>query len=196
MYVEKEPGQYTLTQNEVGGRFALVAFRTGVIIQDSADVAQAQALQAKLSVQQAKTGEFVQPNQWDLEQTLALRAAYNQERNEKGVKSESLFGRPGDITPQQNNMGVAVGIGGLPKEGAVCLFYALTPTAPQTLTLRDVPNGDNAFWSMTVYDKNGFLSGNSFNLNSAFAKTNAAGDVVINLEGDSNHDNHLEIYPG
>ena len=63
MYVEKEPGQYTLTQNEVGGRFALVAFRTGVIIQDSADVAQAQALQAKLSVQQAKTGEFVQPNQ-------------------------------------------------------------------------------------------------------------------------------------
>ena len=67
MYVEKEPGQYTLTQNEVGGRFALVAFRTGVIIQDSADVAQAQAqaqaqaLQAKLSVQQAKTGEFFNP---------------------------------------------------------------------------------------------------------------------------------------
>ena len=196
VYVEKDPGDYTLTQDEVGSRYALVAFRTGVNIQDPDDVAQAQALQAKLSVTQAKTGEFVQPNQWDLEQMLALRAAYNEERNEKGVKSESLFGRPGEITPEQNNMGVAVGIGGLPKEGAVYLFYTPTSTEPQTLTLRDVPNGDNAFWSLTVYDKDGFPSGSSFNLNSAFAKTNTGGDVLINLGGDSKQDNYLEIYPG
>ena len=196
VYVEKEPGDYTLTEDAVGSRYALVAFRTGVNIQDPDDVAKAQALQARLSVKQAKTGEFVQPNQWNLEQMLALRAAYNQERNEKGVKSEDLFGRKGEITPEQNNMGVAVGIGGLPKEGAVYLFYTPTSTDPQTLTLRDVPNGDNAFWSLTVYDKDGFPSGTSFNLNSAFAKTNAAGDVVINLGGDSKQDNYLEIYPG
>ena len=110
VYVEKDPGDYTLTEDEVGSRYALVAFRTGVNIQDPDDVAQAQALQAKLSVTQAKTGEYVQPNQWDLEQMMALRAAYNEERNEKGVKSESLFGRPGEVTPEQNNMGVAVGI--------------------------------------------------------------------------------------
>ena len=196
VYVEKEPGEYTLTQDEVGSRIALVAFRTGVNIQDPDDVAQAQALQAKLSVKQAKTGEFVQPNQWDLEQMLALRAAYNQERNDKGVKSESLFGRPGEITPEQNNMGVAVGIGGLPKEGAVYLFYTPTSTDPQTLTLQDVPNGDNAFWSLTVYDKDGFPSGDAFNLNSAFAKKNANGDVVINLGGNSDQENYLETYPG
>ena len=79
-------------------------------IQDPEDVAQAQALQAKLSVKQDQAGEFVQPNQWDLDQMLALRAAYNKERNKKSVKAESLFGRPGEITPEQNNMGVAVGI--------------------------------------------------------------------------------------
>jgi len=196
VYVEKEPGDYTLTQDEVGTRIALVAFRTGVNIQDPDDVAQAQALQAKLSVKQANTGEFVQPNQWDLEQMLALRAAYNQERNDKGVKSESLFGRPGEITPEQNNMGVAVGIGGLPKEAAVYLFYTPTSTDSQTLTLRDVPNGDNAFWSLTVYDKDGFPSGDHFNLNSAFAKTNPDGDVMINLGGNSDQENYLEIYPG
>ena len=180
----------------MGCRFALVAFRTGVNILDPEDVAQAQALQAKLSVKQVQTGEFVQPNRWNLEQMLALRAAYNEERNEKGVKSESLFGRPGEITPEQNNMGVAVGIGGLPKEGAVYLFYTPNSTEPQSLTLQDVPNGDNAFWSLTVYDKDGFPTGSSFNLNSAFAKTNAAGDVVINLGGDDTQDNYLEIYPG
>ena len=51
----------------MGSRYALVAFRTGVNIQDPEDVAQAQALQAKLSVKQANTGEYVQPNQWNLE---------------------------------------------------------------------------------------------------------------------------------
>ena len=196
VYVEKDPGDYTLTEDEVGSRYALVAFRTGVNIQDPEDVAQAQALQAKLSVSQAKTGEYIQPNKWDLEQMMALRAAYNEERNEKGVKSEDLFGRKGEITPEQNNMGVAVGIGGLPKEGAVYLFYTPTSSDPQSLTLKDVPNGDNAFWSLTVYDKDGFPSGDLFNLNSAFAKTNEAGDVVINLGGDTDQENYLGIYPG
>ena len=49
--------------------------------------------------------------------------------------------------------------------------------------MRDVPNGDNAFWSLTVYDKDGSPRGSSFNLNSAFAKANAAGDVVITWVG-------------
>ena len=196
VYVEKDPGDYTLTEDEVGSRYALVAFRTGVNIQDPEDVAQAQALQAKLSVSQAKTGEYIQPNKWDLEQMMALRAAYNEERNEKGVKSEELFGRKGEVTPEQNNMGVAVGIGGLPKEGAVYLFYTPSSSEPQMLTLKDVPNGDNAFWSLTVYDKDGFPVGENFNVNSAFAKTNESGDVVLNLGGDSKQDNYLEIYPG
>lgn len=196
VYVNKKPGTYTLTQDEVGSRYALVAFRTGVNIQDPDDVAKAQALQAKLSVKQAQTGEFVQANRWNLEQMLALRATYNQERNEKGVKSESLFGRPGEITPEQNNMGVAVGIGGLPKEGAVYLFYTPTSTEPQTLTLKDVPNGDNAFWSLTVYDKDGFPAGDHYNINSAFAKPNKNGEVVLSFGTDKSEPNFLQIYPG
>jgi hypothetical protein len=196
VYVEKEPGDYTLTEDEVGSRYALVAFRTGVNIQDPEDVAQAQDLQAKLSVTQANTGEYVQPNQWDLEQMMAIRAAYNEERDEKGVKSESLYGRPGEVTPEQNNMGVAVGIGGLPKEGAVYLFYTPSSSEPQTLTLKDVPNGDNAFWSLTVYDKDGFPVGENFNVNSAFAKADAQGEVTLHFGGDKTQANYLEIYPG
>ena len=195
-FVYKEPGDYELTKQTVGSRFALVVFRTGVNIQDSADVAEAQALQTKLSVRQEEKGEYIQPTQWNKEQMLAIRDEYNKERNEKGVKSEDLFGRKGEITPEQNNMGVAVGIGGLPKEGAVYLFYTPTSSDPQSLMLKDVPNGDNAFWSLTVYDKDGFPSGDFFNLNSAFAKTNEAGDVVINLGGDTDQENYLGIYPG
>ena len=195
-YVNKNPGDYTLTQDLVGSRYALVAFRTGVNIQDPADVAKAQALQAKLSVRQVDTGEMALAHPWNQEQMLALRAEYNQERNEKGIKSEDLYGRKGEISPEQNNMGVAVGIGGIPKEGAVYLFYTPSSTEPQTLTLKDVPNGDNAFWSLTVYDKDGFVVGEDFNINSAFAKANPQGEVTLNFGGDQTKPNYLEIYPG
>lgn len=195
-YVNKNPGAYTLTQDDVGSRYAMVAFRTGVNIQDPADVAKAQALQAKLSVQQADSGEMALAHPWNQDQMLALRADYNNERNEKGVKSEDLFGRKGEITPEQNNMGVAVGIGGLPKEGAVYLFYTPSSSEPQSLILKDVPNGDNAFWSLTVYDKDGFPVGRNFNVNSAFAKANAQGEVTLNFGGDKTQPNYLEIYPG
>ena len=60
------------------------------------------------------------------------------------VESESLFGRPGEITPEQNNMGVAVGIGGLPKEAAVYLFYTHFHRFPDAHP-EGCPNGDNAF---------------------------------------------------
>ena len=195
-YVNKNPGAYTLTQDDVGSRYALVAFRTGVNIQDPADVVKAQALQTKLSVKQADSGEMALAHPWNQEQMLSLRADYNNERNQKGVKSEDLFGRKGEITPEQNNMGVAVGIGGLPKEGAVYLFYTPSSPEPQTLILKDVPNGDNAFWSLTVYDKDGFPVGEHFNVNSAFAKANAQGEVTLNFGGDKTQPNYLEIYPG
>ena len=76
-----------------------MAFRTGVNIQDPEDVAQAQALRAKIVCPQFKTGEFVQPNQWDLEQMMALRAHLQRKSEMRKVKSESLFGRRGEVTP-------------------------------------------------------------------------------------------------
>jgi len=128
----------------------------------------------------------------DVGSTGCLQPGAQRKRGEVRVV---VWSSRGDHTRTKQH-GCGCGIGGLPKEGAVDLFYLPSSDQPQTLTLKDVPNGDNAFWSLTVYDKDGFPSGTSFNLNSAFAKTNAVGDVVINLGGDSKQDNYLEIYPG
>ena len=49
---------------------------------------------------------------------------------------------------------------------------------------------------MTVYDKDGFSTGEKYNINSAFAKQNEQGEYVIHLGGDKNQDNYLDIYPG
>ena len=64
--VYKNPGDYQLTKDNVGSRYALVAFRTGVNMSDPEEFSQ------------ASPGAFVQPNRWNQEEMLALRAAYNQ----------------------------------------------------------------------------------------------------------------------
>ena len=69
-------------------------------------------------------------------------------------------------------------------------------TEPHTLTLKDVPSDPRAFWSVTVYDQKGFATGESYNINSAFAKKNGNGEYVIHLGGDKSQDNYLDIYPG
>ena len=69
-------------------------------------------------------------------------------------------------------------------------------TDPQTLTLKDVPSDPRAFWSVTVYDKQGFSVGEKYNVNSAFAKENEKGEYVIHFGGDKSQDNYLDIYPG
>ena len=95
------------------------------------------------------------------------------------------------------NFGVGVGWGGLTKKGAVYpIPNSVDSTDPQTLTLKDVPSDPRAFWSVTVYDKQGFSVGEKYNVNSAFAKENEKGEYVIHFGGDKSKDNYLDIYPG
>ena len=55
---------------------------------------------------------------------------------------------------------------------------------------------DNAFWSITVYDKDGYPQGEHFSLNSTFATENDQGEVVVHFGGSPDQENYLEIYEG
>ena len=60
-----------------------------------------------------------------------------------------------------------------------------------------VPVADNAFWSITVYDAQGYPQGDPYNVNSAFAVGNSDGSVTIHFGGeDKSVANYLEIFPG
>ena len=108
-----------------------------------------------------------------------------------------IFGKKGEISPEMRNFGVAIGWGGLPKEGAV---YPMPKTVssidPHQLVMKDVPMESGAFWSVTVYNDKGFATGESYNINSAFAKKNSGGEYIINLGGPENQDNFMNIFPG
>ena len=195
--VSDQPGRYELTKESMGSRYVFAFVRTQVNMQDPSDLGKAGEIQDQILLEQEAKGEFVSKNKYDMDNILALRADYNKRMAPEGVTSEMAFGKKGEITDEMRNFGVAVGWGGLPKEGAVYPFpKAVDSTDPHTLTLKDVPNDPRAFWSVTVYDKDGFSIGEKFNVNSAFAKQNDQGEYVIPFGGDKNQDNYLDIYPG
>ena len=52
------------------------------------------------------------------------------------------------------------------------------------------------FWSITVYDSDGFPQGEHFNLNSTFATEKNDGETVVHFGGSPEQENYLEIYDG
>ena len=195
-FVVTDPGSFTLTRENSGSRYVLVGIRTQMNMQDPADIKKANELQDLVRVEQADPGELVFQDLWDRDAIMAMRKQYQLLRDEKGYKSEDMFGKQGDIAHEMNNVGVAIGWGGQPKEGAVYLFYTPDSTEHQTLALNNVPHADNAFWSITVYDADGFVASEPFNMNSSFTKASANGETVLNFGGDPSADNYVPVYPG
>ena len=195
-FVITEPGSFELTEENSGSRYVLVGFRTQMNMQDPDDIKKANETQDQITLEQAEQGELVFDDLWDQDAILAMRKDYQKIHSEKGYLSEELFGKQGEIEPELNNIGVAIGWGGLPKEGAVYLFYTAESEEHQTLSLEDVPIGDNAFWSITVYDADGFIASEPFNVNSSFSKNTDDGNTIINFGGDPAADNYLPIFPG
>jgi hypothetical protein len=189
-----EPGTYTLTQENVGRRYAVVVVRTQVNVMDPGDLEVVHALQAQLKVEQKDTGSFASSNSWDMQEVLAMRARYQQIAQDEGITSEVMFGKKGEVALKEHNAGTAMGWGGLTPERAVYPAIFPNSTAPQTLTLKDVPAG--AFWSVTVYDAEGYPQGESYNINSAFAVANADGSYTIHFGGDTNAVNYMDIFEG
>lgn len=192
-------GKHTLTKEAIGTRYVFVAIRTLVDPADAKDIQQVHALQDAITVSQARVGEFVVPK-WDQASQKTVRDAllvlgstipnYNQ-----------AFGTKDTVDPIQHLIGTATGWGGNPAKDAMYLGWTAPDndgSAVYRLKVGQVPV--NSFWSVIVYNAQGYFQKNPYNaysLNSLTAEKSADGSIAIQFGGcDGKITNCLPTMPG
>ncbi len=194
------PETRTITKEKVGTRYVCLAIRTFVNPNDATDVKAVHALQDAIMVEQKAAGKFEVPD-WDqaslkkVREALLVLAAAN-----GGIDSARMFGRKDEVDPVQHLIGAAAGWGGNPPEAA--LYAGAEPKQNDgktvyRLTVKDVPV--DGFWSVSVYNKDGYFQKNernAYTVNNVTVKPNADGSVTIQFGGDESAPNCIPIMPG
>jgi hypothetical protein len=193
------PGEVTLTIDAVGTRYAMALVRTFANPNSPEDMKNAHALQDAIQIKQASPGKLELPD-WDEESLVETRKSLNALALKMKDFSQA-FGRRGEVDPIQHLLGCAAGWGGNPQRGAMYFSEVAEKNdgkTAYTLTMpKDVPV--EAFWSVTVYNKDGFFTPNDLNaysFNSITAKRNGDGTVTIHFGGDAEASNYLPITDG
>ncbi|HUT94960.1 MAG TPA: DUF1254 domain-containing protein [Thermoguttaceae bacterium] len=181
------PTEFTVTQEQMGTRYVIIALRTFMAATDKDDIAKANALQDKVTVSQAEVGSFDVP-EWDQDSLLKVRGALAVLASSVS-DTRGFFGDKSKLDRLDFLMGTAAGWGGNPKEAAI--YFTHSPEKndgkiPYSVTVKDVPLEGNGFWSITVYNEANYLEPNDLGvnaLNNVTAKKNADGSITINAGG-------------
>ncbi|GKQ53307.1 DUF1254 domain-containing protein [Bradyrhizobium sp. Ce-3] len=193
-------GSHTLTREAIGTRYAIAVVRFLVDFSNANEIGEVHALQDAIASKQERPGAFEIPN-WDEASLGKVKAALLQ-LGTTVSDTRRMFGADAhQVDPVKHLIGSAMLWGGNPEKDA--LYLPITPTrndgtTVHTLTVKDVPV--DGFWSLTVYNSEGYLQPNptnSYAVNSVTARAAADGAVTIQFGGcDGKVQNCLPITPG
>ncbi len=191
------PATVHLTCAAVGTRYVAVAVRTLVDPNDAADLAAVHALQDAITVAQEAPGSFAVPD-WDPVSQKTVRDALVTLATTL-PDTKGMFGTAADTDPVRHLIGSANAWGGNPERDA--FYLTVVPaqndgTTVHRLTVKDVPV--DGFWSVTVYNKDGYFTANeqnAYSVNNITAVKAADGSTTIQFGG-AVAENLLPITPG
>ncbi|MGE7956218.1 DUF1254 domain-containing protein [Pseudomonas sp. NPDC089530] len=192
-------GRRTLAKEAIGTRYVFVAVRTFFDPADRKDLEKVHALQDAITVSQAKVGEFVVPK-WDQASQTRVREALEVLGSTIPDYNQS-FGPKGTVNPIHHLIGTATGWGGNPAKDAIYLGNVVPENDGRTvyrLKVGGVPV--NSFWSVSVYNADGYFQKNpydAYSLNNFTAQKSEDGSIVIQFGGcDGKIANCLPTTPG
>jgi hypothetical protein len=192
-------GRRSLTRQQAGTRYVVVAIRMLVDPGSAQDASQVHALQDAIRVEQRGPGRFEAPN-WDRESQgrvrellLGLAATLPDTRR--------MFGTRAEVDPVRHLIGSASAWGGNPEKDA--LYLNVVPprndgSTVHRLTVGQVPV--DGFWSISLYNAQGYFQANpenAYSINNLSARRGSDGTVQVQFGGcDSQVPNCLPIMPG
>ena len=185
--VNYKPGNYTLTEQNVGTRYVALAIRTFVDPNSPKDLKEAQKLQDQIKVSQPGGPGKLELPEWDQASQKETRDALLKLNN--GLPdTNDMFGKKEEIKPVRHLIGAASGWGGNPQRDATYLNVYPTKNDGKTVYTMTVPKDVpvNGFWSISVYNKEGFFQKNdleSYTLNNITAKPAKDGSYQIQFGG-------------
>lgn len=192
-------GTYKIDKDKVGTRYVLIGIRTLVDPANPDDVKKVHALQDAINVEQAGAGNFEIPD-WDQASQKKVRDALLA-LGSTIPDFKKAFGTRAEVDPIRHLLGTAMGWGGNPDKDAT--YLNITPAGNDgntvyTLAVKDVPV--DGFWSVSLYNAEGYYQKNDYNaysVNSVTAKRNDDGSVAIQFGGcDGKIPNCLPIMTG
>lgn len=189
-------GEHTLDEQHAGTRYVMVVVRTLADPNDPADLTAAHRLQDAIAARQDDIGSFDVPR-WDPVSQKKVNDALL-ELAQTIPDTRGMFGSEADTDPVRHLIGAAAAWGGNSEREA--LYLNVTPTRNDgntvyRLTVKDVPV--KAFWSVTVYNKNGYLTENpqqAYSVNDITAGKDPDGSVTVQF-GDCSADNTANCLP-
>jgi hypothetical protein len=196
-------GTYTLTREKVGTRYATALVRLFVDFSNERDVQQVHALQDGIKVSVKDPGTFdaaAFPN-WD-NTSLAKVKAMLLQLGTTISDSRRMFGaNRNEVDPVKHLIGSAMLWGGNPEKDA--LYLPITPARNDGDTVYKLSVGEvpvDGFWSIAVYDSEGYFHLNpykAYSVNSITVDRSAGGMATIQFGGcDGKMPNCLPITKG